>query len=435
MKVADAVAFAHAHGVMHRDLKPENVMLGDYGEVLVMDWGLALVTPAFRQRRRSIYQADSMGGTPAYMAPEMAIGPGRADRHRPATSICWARCCSRSSPGLAARTAASTTEECVLAAARNEIQPTEDPGELIDIAYRAMATDPAGPLRQRAGVSGRDARVSTPHCESILLADPADEEFDQAAARPSDYQAFAQALFGFERRWRCGRETLGRARGNLEAKLATPSARRPRATSSWAFRCWTRQRRARGAAQRPGSGPRDASGRGKNGCRDSSGSPRRMVLIVFGVITVALVRGRGQEPGNSRQGPGHPDKHRGRDAEAKPPEVARAARRRAKGQSGCRRGKGRSRSSRPAPRSRKAKTAEEEEAQAEVARHRGRTRAKAEEEKASPQARRRIRGLRRPHRHGRGQDRRERLRHGRKPAGRLPARGDEKISATGNGAI
>ena len=69
MKVADAVAFAHSRGVVHRDLKPENVMLGDFGEVLLMDWGLAIVldSPAAKKA--------GMAGTPAYMPPEMAMGP------------------------------------------------------------------------------------------------------------------------------------------------------------------------------------------------------------------------------------------------------------------------------------------------------------------------------------------------------------------------
>ena len=64
MRVADAVAFAHARNIVHRDLKPENVMLGDFGEVLVMDWGLAgKLEPG---------KSLPAGGTPAYMAPEMA---------------------------------------------------------------------------------------------------------------------------------------------------------------------------------------------------------------------------------------------------------------------------------------------------------------------------------------------------------------------------
>jgi len=46
VRICDAVAFAHAHGVLHRDLKPENIMVGPFGEVLVMDWGVAKILGA-----------------------------------------------------------------------------------------------------------------------------------------------------------------------------------------------------------------------------------------------------------------------------------------------------------------------------------------------------------------------------------------------------
>jgi eukaryotic-like serine/threonine-protein kinase len=68
LKLAETVAFAHAQGIVHRDLKPQNVMIGPFGEVLVMDWGLARRTAA------SDGEGSHAVGTPGYMAPEQAAG-------------------------------------------------------------------------------------------------------------------------------------------------------------------------------------------------------------------------------------------------------------------------------------------------------------------------------------------------------------------------
>jgi serine/threonine protein kinase len=93
LRVAEAVAFAHARGVLHRDLKPQNVMIGPFGEVLVLDWGLAKVlsdpvgsadTPAQGRRAPGDTADGAVLGTPGFMAPEQAAGKsgtadGRAD--------------------------------------------------------------------------------------------------------------------------------------------------------------------------------------------------------------------------------------------------------------------------------------------------------------------------------------------------------------------
>ncbi len=213
LRVCDAVAFAHSRGVIHRDLKPSNVMLGDFGEVLVMDWGLAAsVTPDGKAER--LAQAGG-GGTPAYMAPEMALRDftriGFASDVYLLGAILYEILTGRPPhSGLSALV-------CLFAASENRIEPPPQSSELADVAMKALATRP----EDRFG-SVKDfqaaIRVCLAHSQSVALSASAEGDLCRAGGS-GDYDDYARAVFGFE-------EALNLWQGNHAAQRGVTRARR-----------------------------------------------------------------------------------------------------------------------------------------------------------------------------------------------------------------
>jgi eukaryotic-like serine/threonine-protein kinase len=145
VRICDAVAFAHSRGVLHCDLKPHNVMVGEHGQIYVVDWG-------FARRKGALLPAQEHAnvalGTPAYMAPEQARADNAAIDER--TDIFQLGGILYRILAGKAPFSAETADAALQRAGKSELVPLEQlasarsiPRRLAAICARAMARAPA----------------------------------------------------------------------------------------------------------------------------------------------------------------------------------------------------------------------------------------------------------------------------------------------------
>ncbi len=146
LSVCNAIAFAHDEGFLHRDIKPANVMVAEYGQVFVLDWGIAVgLDAAACDSQGILYVRDvrSPAGTPAYMAPELAVGDG--ERQGPRTDVyLLGACLFEVICGAAPHSGEDTRAALMHAVSSPEPTFVDDaPKELQDICRRALKKDPS----------------------------------------------------------------------------------------------------------------------------------------------------------------------------------------------------------------------------------------------------------------------------------------------------
>jgi serine/threonine-protein kinase len=213
VQVSNALSLAHARGIVHRDLKPENVMIGEFGEVYVVDWGIAVSLNDDGSGRIPLAsEARDVAGTPAYMAPEMLGGDPPRISERTDVYLLGAilfEILAGEAPHQGA-TFRHIVHSIVMSKAT---LPASVPPELADVCRRAMHLDPQGryesaeALRfaledflRHAGSSqlSLEADARLVELRELLTAnDSVDQEEEAPQRRTRIYNLFGACRFGF----------------------------------------------------------------------------------------------------------------------------------------------------------------------------------------------------------------------------------------------
>ncbi|MGH7145488.1 MAG: protein kinase domain-containing protein, partial [Planctomycetota bacterium] len=203
LHMCDAVAYAHSRQIIHRDIKPDNLLVGKYGEVLLMDWGVAadLRTglAAHEYKAEPLAAISHPAGTPHYMAPEMA----RVDVAAigPATDIYLLGATLYEILTMRPPHQGREALDILIEAAKNSVLEREEPNvnrELMRIAKRAMATRPEDRFRTAEELA-QAVREFRKHAESLAITENAESSLKVArnSRGARAYQYFSEALGGF----------------------------------------------------------------------------------------------------------------------------------------------------------------------------------------------------------------------------------------------
>jgi len=261
LTVSNAVAFAHSKQIIHRDLKPENVMVGAFGEVLVMDWGLAVdvsETPDPAQARVPHKTSTGMGGTADYMAPEQTYGRGAGLSAR--TDVFLLGAILHELLTGKAPNAAGELQQALFKALRCEapVFDAQVPKELANACRKALAKDPAA--RHASVLEFQQALEGyLTHRDSLALSEKA-----QAEASVGAIPNLARAVVLFEQALALWPGNAAARDGGTQAKAALEqkeqAARRNRSALRAAVAAivigltagffWIRSEQARTEAQR-----------------------------------------------------------------------------------------------------------------------------------------------------------------------------------------